>query len=176
MASSARRRPGQSRSSAKRQSGLFKQVEAWLRSRMRQHRYQHVFQGQVKFYPPNNSPGASGFHHRFQGQNPPGARVRRDANGNEMITQQGPDGIYRARVDVQAPNGTWIPKNAQSTFFPDRWTPQQVDDAISNAFRNRTLDPGNSQRWYGPGPNGMMISGFVDPGSDRWKTAFPLIT
>ncbi|MEV4141043.1 EndoU domain-containing protein [Dactylosporangium sp. NPDC049742] len=66
----------------------------------------------------------SGYHHRHNGWNPPGARVRRDAEGREIVLERNPSGTYRARVDVQAADGTWHPKDGSSTFFPDNWHPQ----------------------------------------------------
>ncbi|GAB7040046.1 hypothetical protein JCM9533A_38960 [Catenuloplanes niger JCM 9533] len=93
-----------------------------------------------------------------------------------MITGRGKHGVYRARVDVQAPDGQWIPKSKQATFFPDDMTPQEVDEAISQAFRGRELQPNDSTAWDGRAGNGMLIGGFTDePGGNRWKTVFPIM-
>jgi hypothetical protein len=151
-------------------AGVFEPVERWLRARLRHPRYQHVFGGHVNPGPP---PRGTGFHHRFNGWNPPGARVRRDADGMEMVLERNATGTYRARVDVQGPDGNWYPKNGSSSFFPDDWHPQRVDNAIQDAFRNRRPHPTRPDVWQGSS-DGLNIEGFYsDPGQSHWYSAWP---
>jgi hypothetical protein len=169
-----------SRSVSRREAGVFTAVERFLKVRLKDPRFRHVFRGEVKSPPPR----AKGFHHRWQGKNPPGARVRRDANGNEIILARDPHtGVYRAPVDVRDPaTGQWVPKQARSTFFPDHWTPQQVDKAISDAFRGRRPNGnGNGRGWTGfardptnPGHT-IQIDGYAPIGGNRWETAYPVL-
>ncbi|MDQ0366556.1 EndoU domain-containing protein [Catenuloplanes indicus] len=71
----------------------------------------------------------------------PGARVDR-ANG-----------VYEAEPEffdptLDPPAGRWKPKAGNegvSTFFPNDWTPAQVDNAIAGAFENSTRT-GNTWR------------------------------
>jgi hypothetical protein len=137
---------------------------------MRHRRYQHVFGGHVNMSPP---PRGTGFHHRHNGWNPPGARVRQDADGMEIILQRKPSGTYRARVDVQGPDGNWHPKRGASSFFPDSWHPQRVDNAIREAFRDRTPHPTEPNIWRGTA-DGLDIEGFyADPAQSHWYSAWP---
>ncbi|MEV0135545.1 EndoU domain-containing protein [Dactylosporangium sp. NPDC050688] len=154
-------------------SGVFQPVEKWLRARLRHPRYQHVFRGHVVRRP--HGLRGSGYHHRHNGWNPPGARVRRDADGMEIILERNPSGTYRARVDVQAADGTWHPKDGSSTFFPDSWHPQRVENAIKDAFTNRTPHPTNPRRWRGQS-DGLVIEGSYDnyPTTTSWNSAWPI--
>ena len=150
-------------------AGIFEPVERWLRSRVRHPHYRHVYHGDVNL----RAGRGTGFHHRFQGQNPPGARVRRNADGNEMILERNVTGTYRARVDVQGPDGNWYPKRGASSFFPDNWTPQTVDDTIQTAFRGRGPHPDDPDKWVGSA-NGLDIEGFYSEHSrDFWHSAWP---
>jgi hypothetical protein len=121
------------------------------------------------------TPRGSGFHHRFMGQNPSTARVRIDPRtGKEMILERGYHGTYRARVDVQGPDGNWYPKRGSSTFFPDNWTPQTVDQTVSDAFRGRTPHPSDPDKWRGSA-NGLTVDGFYDKSGQGWYSAWPFI-
>lgn len=172
-----RRRPGQSRSAARRDAGLFKQIEEWLRVRTRQHRCKHLFKGDDNYYPPARQPPRS--------LRVPSPVSRPESAGCARPPQPGrhrdDHRAWKARclpcqVDVQAPDGQWIPKSKQATFFPDDMTPQEVDEAISQAFRGRELQPNDSTAWDGRAGNGMLIGGFTDePGGNRWKTVFPIM-
>ncbi len=85
--------------------------------------------------------------------------------------------MYRAEVEffdqtLNPPHGAWKPKagpQGTSTFFPDHWTPAQVDAAIPGAFRHQTpvpnpphVDPNlPPQKWRGE-HNGITIEGFYN--------------
>jgi hypothetical protein len=153
-------------------TGVFQPVEKWLRSRLRHRRYQHIFHGHANMHA--TPPRGTGFHHRHNGWNPPGARVRRDADGMEIILRRNPTGTYRARVDIQGPDGNWHPKQGASSFFPDSWHPQQVDDTIKSAFAGRSPHPTNPNMWRGTA-NGLNIEGFYDDAArGHWYSAWPV--
>lgn len=83
------------------------------------------------------------------------------------------DGTYRARVDVQGPDGTWRPKNGHSSFFPDNWAPQTVDRAINDAYSGRVPHPTDPRKWRGSG-NGIVIDGFHNRQQNTWSSAWPV--
>jgi hypothetical protein len=154
-------------------AGLFRDIERWLTARLRHPRYQHRHAGHVNTGGPR--PHGTGFHHRFMGQNPPGARVRIDPNtGEEMILEHGFHGTYRARVDIMDEHGTWVPKRGASTFFPDNWTPQTVDQTVHDAFHSRTPHPTDPDKWRGSA-GGLTIDGFYDSSGQGWYSAWPII-
>ncbi|MEV6343791.1 EndoU domain-containing protein [Actinoplanes sp. NPDC051851] len=155
-------------------SGIFRQVEQWLNNRTQHRRYEHIFQGHTNMAA-RPRPAGSGFHHRFLGENPPGARVRRDANGKELILETDVTGTYRARVDTLGPDGNWHQKKGSSTFFPDNWTPQRVDESIEEAFRNGNPHPKEPGKWVGTA-NGLQIQGFYNESNPNfWYSAWPII-
>jgi hypothetical protein len=151
--------------------GLFKPVEKWLRRHLAQGgRYHHVFMGEVRLGrgPHQGQWVASGWHHRFQGVDPPGHRVttvaRRDANGS-----------YAAGIQMRAPNGQWVDKPHNHSFFPDNWTPQQVSDTIHSAFANgRTIPGTNGRRWEGMA-NGIRVNGSYNQTGKAWNSGWPVV-
>jgi hypothetical protein len=109
-----------------------------------------------------------GFHHRPGGQNPPGARVIR-------VTRRDPrTGVYEARVAMQdRSTGQWHEKTRISTFFPDDWTPEQVDNAVTGAFAKAVKDP-ETGTWTGR-YRGITIQGFYDPITNTVRHGFPTL-
>lgn len=59
-------------------------------------------------------------------------------------------GVYRANIEI---NG--VPKKPKSTLFPREWTPQQVIDAVNEAFYNKEVVKNNVYR--GVTSKGMEI-------------------
>jgi hypothetical protein len=121
-------------------------------------RIEHVFRGHVN---PTHHTG-SGYHYRPGGQDFPGRRLRPGT-----VTRDTRTGVYRARPEFwdpsYPPSGGWRPKagnQGYSTFFPDHWTPAQVDAAVPGAFRNAVPVGGN--RWRGT-YGGVTIEGFYNP-------------
>lgn len=49
-------------------------------------------------------------------------------------TRTAPDahGVYEANVYIEG-----VKKNARSSFFPATWSPEEVERALAEAFRNR---------------------------------------
>ncbi|TNY38214.1 EndoU domain-containing protein [Thermomonospora catenispora] len=150
--------------------GLLKPIEKWLLRRVEKYKYQHIFLGNVN---PKKKKG-TGFHHRYQGKNPPTARVARDSNGNEEIKKINSNGVYKAKVEVRGEDGKWYPKAGLSSFFPDHWTPKEVNDAIRHAFKNSRPDPTHPNKWIGQ-YNGVDIVGFYTQNRKDWVSAWPLL-
>jgi len=164
-----------SRGSGKLISAAFRYLKKAKRrqrpGRLDHHRREHVFRGEVK-RPPNNpnAPYGSGYHYRPGGQDFPDRRI---VPGS--INRPTPNGPYTARPEYRDPvTGRWVPKSGNqgvSTFFPDHWTPAQVDAAIPEAFRNARPIP-NTNMWEGT-YKGVRIEGWYGPGQtlgNGWPT------
>ena len=63
--------------------------------------------------------------------------------------------------------------NGISTFFPKKWTPEEVIDSISDAYQVRVFYPTDGY-WYGKLANGMEIQMAIDSSTGRIITAFPV--
>lgn len=109
--------------------------------------------------------GVDGSHHGFTID--PATTVGPDANG-----------LYQARVHGTDLTGN--PKSKPSTFFPDGWTADEINQAIRGAFYSRRpvqaedspgdISFGNS-KWRGR-YRGIDFEGWLKPGAD-WATAGP---
>ncbi|MBO2446090.1 EndoU domain-containing protein [Actinomadura barringtoniae] len=126
--------------------------------RMNPHFREHVMGGgHVK----PGMPKGSGYHYRPGGEDFPGRRLKPGS-----VVKDPKTGAYKAEPefwdDSLNPPG-WKPKKGNggvSTFFPDHWTPQQVDAAIPGAFQHATPIPGTNM-WQGK-YQGLTIQGFFD--------------
>jgi hypothetical protein len=126
----------------------------------------HALKGDMR---PNHN-GGTGYHYRPGGKDWDGRRIE---PGSQRPV--GNNGVYEARPGYQRPDGTWQPKagnNGISTFFPDDWTPSQVNDAISRAYRNSAPDPANPNSWIGHS-NGVRITGFYDNNKPGYTHGYP---
>ena len=119
---------------------------------------EHIFEGQV-----NARGKAVGYHYegieRTSGNVIPGT----ESSVNNI-------GVYKAQVEV---NG--IPKTANggfSTFYSKNLSPQQVVDAINEAYSNCELKLGTRNTYQGVANNGMKIDMFLDQ-SGKIISAFP---
>lgn len=77
-------------------------------------------------------------------------------------------GVYEAKVEVNC-----IPKKANggySTFFPDHMSPQEVVDAINEAYSNMELIEGS--RYSGTSRNGIDIEIILNS-EGKIITAYP---
>ncbi|WP_339267577.1 EndoU domain-containing protein [Paenibacillus sp. FSL K6-1330] len=74
-------------------------------------------------------------------------------------------GVYRVNIEV---NG--VLKKVKVTFFPKKWTPQQVIDAINEAFANKEVHKNNKYR--GNTDAGMRIEMVIRNG--KIISAYPL--
>ncbi|MGH7031443.1 MAG: EndoU domain-containing protein [Stellaceae bacterium] len=108
---------------------------------------------------------AVGYHHRLNGVDPPGARVRR------IVQPPDANGVYRARVALRDPStGAWVDKRAASTFFPDAMSDDAVIAAVLAAFHDgRRRRDG---RFVGDSGDGFAIEGWYHAG--RIAAAYPL--
>lgn len=136
--------------------------------RMNPHFTDHVFGGHVR---PGSNKG-SGYHYRPGGEDFPGRRIKPGTRVDH------PNGVYEARPEffdptMNPPAGAWKPKAGNggvSTFFPDHWTPSQVDNAISGAFQKARPVPGTNM-WEGT-YRGVKIQGFYN-GSGGFTHGWP---
>jgi len=136
-------------------------------------RRDHLFRGEVRRPHNPHAPGrGTGYHYRPGGQDFPDRRI---VPGS--VNRPTPDGPYSARPEYFDHGGNppgWVPKSGNggvSTFFPDHWTPAQVDAAIPTAFQNARPIPGTS-RWEGF-YRGVRIEGWYGPGQslgNGWPT------
>ncbi|GAA1893336.1 EndoU domain-containing protein [Asanoa iriomotensis] len=120
----------------------------------------HVFKGHM--YP--GATHGSGWHYRPGGMDWPNRRI-----DPSTVTRRSSTGAYSATVQyfdpTIPPSGVWRDKHGNdgvSSFFPDHWTPSEVENAINTAFHRSTPVPG-SNRWRGT-YRGMRIEGYYDNG------------
>ena len=79
-------------------------------------------------------------------------------------------GVYKAKVEV---NGILKKANrGESTFFPDRMSPQEVVDAINEAYETRIFDTDSRNLYEGISKNGMKIKMYLDS-EKKIISAFP---
>ena len=119
---------------------------------------EHIFEGQV-----NARGKAVGYH--YEGIEGTSGNV---IPGTESSVNN--IGVYKAQVEV---NG--IPKTANggfSTFYSKNLSPQQVVDAINEAYSNCELKLGTRNTYQGVANNGMKIDMFLDQ-SGKIISAFP---
>ena len=120
----------------------------------------HIFCGAI-----NVQGRAVGFHYRGEQLHRGKARV------TEVLDEPNDSGVYRARVEIyDSQRGTWIPKKALSSFFPDAWSSDRVVLEIYSAFINRTIT--RHLYWEGVSSSGIKIAGYLDF-KDHIRTAFP---
>lgn len=114
----------------------------------------HIFQGDI-----NRHGKAGGYHYEgfpeAKGQVVAKSKTKPDAHG-----------VYRAKVTIDG-----VSKQAQSTFFPQEWTPQQVVDAINEAYEKRVHQSGNV--YQATIDNGVTIQLYVTE-DGAIISAFPL--
>ena len=75
-------------------------------------------------------------------------------------------GVYTAQVEVDS-----VVKNAQSSFFPKEYTPQQIVDSINEAYTTRTYIRGN--RYSGTTSGGIEVEMFLDVNNEI-ISAYPI--
>ena len=116
----------------------------------------HIFEGEV-----NKKGKAVGYHYE---------NIRNSAGQVIKGSREKPNksGAYAGKVKVND-----IPKTAnkgRSTFFPKSMSPQQVIDAINEAYANRVFIRGNT--YEGTSRSGMEIMMFIDK-NGKIISAFP---
>jgi hypothetical protein len=138
--------------------------------RMNAHFRDHVFGGHVK----PGQPKGSGYHYRPGGQDFPGRRLKPGTVNRDPRT-----GAYEAEPEFfdptrNPPHGEWKPKagnNGVSSFYPDHWTPAEVDAAVPGAFNNAV--PAGGNMWRGT-YRGLTIEGFYD-GAGGFTHGWPVL-
>jgi Bacterial EndoU nuclease len=121
----------------------------------------HIFEGEI-----NKAGKATGVHH-----------IDAIRGGTARIVpgtvQSGPNGLYKAIVEVKDTTGKWIRKSGNkgySSFFPDNWDKQKVLEEITHAFNNKVFDTGNT--WKGLTSNGIEIEMYIGTNGEI-ISAFP---
>ena len=81
-------------------------------------------------------------------------------------TKEDNNGIYKAKIEIDG-----IEKKDKSSFFPKEWTPQQVIDAINEAYNNKIPINIQKTKFKGVCKSGINIEMYVI--DDKITTAFP---
>ena len=118
---------------------------------------EHIFDGTI-----NSKGKATGYH--YDGIS--------DSKGSIIAgTESKPDehGVYTAKVEVDG-----VKKNGFSSFYPDDWTPQQVVDAINEAYDYATSSKGirDGDLWIGYAGD-LEINMYLN-NSKQVTTAYPI--
>lgn len=100
----------------------------------------------------------SGYHARPGGSDMPGRRIK--PNSRKDIG----NGVYEAEPEFY--DSSRVPpwkgkKGSSSTFFPDDWSPEKIDNSIGKAFGGSSPHPSDPNKWVGQA-NGIVIEGFYD--------------
>ncbi|RKN48675.1 hypothetical protein D7223_09390 [Micromonospora endolithica] len=131
--------------------------------RMTPERLRHTFQGETHT--------RKGYHYRPGGQDFENRRI------GQVLRRDNTTGVYEAKVEFyKDPPGQWMPKVGQgrSTFFPDDWTPGQVDAAVTSAFKDPATQRLPDGSWLGEA-NGVPIMGYYDLNTGALKHGFPYL-
>ncbi|PEV55398.1 hypothetical protein CN422_25045 [Bacillus cereus] len=97
----------------------------------------HIFNGEIL-----KNGNANGFH--YEGTPNSNSKIVGDLDPSNEF------GVYQAKVEIDG-----VLKGPKSTFFPRDWTPQQVIDAVNEAFNNKVNIKNN--RYLGKTSDGMTI-------------------
>ena len=105
----------------------------------------------------------SGYHYRPGGEDFPDRRLIPGTRVDH------PNGVYEAKPEFfdptrNPPAGEWKPKAGNggvSSFYPDHWTPAQVDNAVSGAFQKSVPHPTEPGMWVGTYKD-VVIEGFYN--------------
>ncbi|WP_209627704.1 EndoU domain-containing protein [Streptococcus oricebi] len=119
----------------------------------RENTVKHIFEGEVK------RRQAKGYHY---------ANI--EGTAGEAIPDTRVDlgnGVYEVDVKV---NG--VIKHAKSTMFPDTMSPQEVVDAINEAYNGREKVPNTRNQYRGEANNGIKVIMYLDK-DEKIISAFP---
>lgn len=94
-----------------------------------------------------------------------------DATGKIIEITKFPDanGVYEATVEI----GGKL-KKQPSTFFPKDWSPEQILDAVEEAYGKRVLDSGNVYK--GVTSSGITIEMYIDMNNNKINSFFPVMS
>ena len=92
----------------------------------------------------------------------------------EVVTGPDANGVYEARVEMRAPDGTWMEKTSNggvNTMFPTDWDAQRVQAEVESAWAKRVphID-GTKGKWEGVSSSGVKMEGYESPRT----TAYPV--
>ncbi len=118
---------------------------------------EHIFDGTI-----NKKGKATGYHYDkiddSKGRILEGTRSKEDQNG-----------IFTAKVEVSG-----IKKNGFSSFYPDDWSPQEVVDAINEAYQDALSDPSNPHGDLWIGHTGSLEIDMYLTKAKKIITAYPI--
>ena len=120
---------------------------------------EHIFDGTI-----NSKGKATGYHYSMvsdsKGKIIDGTRSKTDKNG-----------VFTGKVEVSG-----VKKNGFSSFYPESWTPQQVVDAINEAYDDALSNPNNPQGsiWIGYCDNLKIEIDMYLNSNKQITTAFPV--
>lgn len=114
---------------------------------------EHIFHGTI-----NRNGDATGFHFEKTGQE---AEIV-----EETRSKKDRHGVYRADITIKG-----IKKSGYSSFFPEEWSPQEVVDAINEAYDHREYISGNT--YEGESHHGISIQMYLTD-NNKIISAFPI--
>jgi hypothetical protein len=98
--------------------------------------------------------------------------INGDVRVKEVVSGPDANGVYTARVEMRAPDGTWIEKTSNggvNTMFPKDWDAQRVQVEIEHAWNNQ-IPTSDSNKWSGKSASGLTVEGYLSPR----VTAYPV--
>ncbi|WP_239701007.1 EndoU domain-containing protein [Massilia sp. 9096] len=127
-------------------------------------RYDHILDGGVNTLKDGSKVGTGGHYLRSSS-----VRV------TEVIGEADANGVSVGRIEVRDPDtGQWVPKKAETSFYPETWSKRQVTLEIEGAFKNSVPNPANSSQWMGTSPSGVPIMGYYGKPAGTGATAWPV--
>jgi len=118
---------------------------------------EHIFDGTI-----NSKGNATGYHYTgvtdSKGELIAGTESKKDAHG-----------VFTGKVKVSG-----VKKNGFSSFYPEEWTPQQVVDAINEAYKAALSDKSNPHGELWIGYSGDLEIDMYLNNSKKITTAFPV--
>ncbi|MGL5870187.1 EndoU domain-containing protein [Clostridium chrysemydis] len=120
----------------------------------------HILEGEI-----NKRGKAVGFH--YEGF--PGSKGKVIEGTSSKPNKYG---VYTAEVEVDGVKKT--SNKGRSTLYPKDWTPQQVVDAINEAYNDRQYVKGSKDTYMGETKEGMQISMYLDQKTGKIISAFPM--
>ncbi len=118
---------------------------------------EHIFDGTI-----NKKGKATGYHYSMiedsKGQILEGTRSHPDAHG-----------VFTAKVRVED-----VRKNGFSSFYPETWSPQEVVDAINEAYKDAVNNPENPRGDLWIGHSGKLEIDMYLNEKKKIVTAYPI--
>ncbi len=127
--------------------------------------FDHILSGEVKRNRDGTSRAVGGHYRRS-----PNVRVLEETGVADA------NGVTKGRIAIRGPDGQWVNKNAETTFFPDHWSRRKTEQEIASAFQNSTrrTTPTGGSYWTGTTSSGVPVTGYYNPAGTGASTAFPI--